>query len=71
MQKETKSMGERKKGRYDKSRMAAYPKCGRSGSKKIKNSGDWKSKSDVQRATCGCRKKKTSEIITGKTPQES
>ena len=44
----------------------SYPKCGRSGGEKRKK---WiqrmraycKSKSDEQRAACGCRKKKTSQ----------
>ena len=42
----------------------SYPKCGRSGGEKEKLSkmrAYCKSKSDDQRAACGCRKKKTSE----------
>ena len=48
----------------NKRKDGSYPKCGRSGGEKEKLSkmrAYCKSKSDEQRAACGCRKEKTSE----------
>ena len=54
----------------------SYPKCGRSGGEKRKNYPKCvpiaKARRDEQRATCGCRKKKTSRRSnTGPTPSRA
>ena len=59
-------MGKRELGRYCQQKSdGSYPKCGRSGGEKKKKLSKMRahceSKSDVQRATCGCRKRKQAE----------
>ena len=51
----------------------SYPKCGSSEKKKklSKMRAHCESKSDVQRATCGCRKKKQAVANTGPKPSRA